>query len=147
MTRYWRVLDPQSHNQMFISTYTIESLLRTIGIYVCMYFVYNAILVIQHTRTSASLPWQSLKTGSKKPGVQFLVPDWRDKVDYVIGLSYRPIRLHRHAGRYGNPTALLASWQKRITLKKIKRQGEGQGGEGRVLVYIMKRAQLDVIAS
>ncbi len=34
---------------------------------------------------------------------QFLVPDWRDKVDYGIGLSYRPAKLHRLAGRYDNP--------------------------------------------
>jgi hypothetical protein len=34
---------------------------------------------------------------------QFIVPDWGDKVDYTIGLSYRPVRLHhRLAGRYDN---------------------------------------------
>jgi hypothetical protein len=37
------------------------------------------------------------------PEAQFLVPDWRDKGDYVIGLSYRPVRLHRQAGLYDNP--------------------------------------------
>jgi hypothetical protein len=26
---------------------------------------------------------------------QFIVPDWGDKVDYGIGLSYQPGRLHR----------------------------------------------------
>jgi hypothetical protein len=34
---------------------------------------------------------------------QLIVPDWGDKVDYGIGLSYRPVRLHRLAGRYDNP--------------------------------------------
>jgi hypothetical protein len=29
--------------------------------------------------------------------------DWGDKIDSGIGLSYRPIRLHRQAGRYDNP--------------------------------------------
>jgi len=37
------------------------------------------------------------------PKAQFLVPDWGDKIDYGIGLSYRPPRLHRLAGRYDNP--------------------------------------------
>jgi hypothetical protein len=34
---------------------------------------------------------------------EFIVPDWGDKVNYAIGLSYRPARLHRLAGRYDNP--------------------------------------------
>ncbi len=34
---------------------------------------------------------------------KFLVPDRRDKVDSGIGLSYRPPRLHKLAGRYLNP--------------------------------------------
>jgi hypothetical protein len=33
---------------------------------------------------------------------QFIVPDLGDKVDYGIVLSYRPVRLHRLAGRYNN---------------------------------------------
>jgi hypothetical protein len=33
----------------------------------------------------------------------FLVPDWGDKVNSGIGLSYRPAMLHRLAGRYDNP--------------------------------------------
>ncbi len=33
---------------------------------------------------------------------QFIVPDWGDKVDFVLGLSYRPVRLHRLAGRNDN---------------------------------------------
>jgi hypothetical protein len=34
---------------------------------------------------------------------QFLVLDLGNKVDSGIGLSYRPARLHRLAGRYDNP--------------------------------------------
>ncbi len=29
---------------------------------------------------------------------KFIVPDWEDKVDYGIGLSYRLVRLHTKAG-------------------------------------------------
>jgi hypothetical protein len=36
--------------------------------------------------------------------VKFIVPDWGDKVNSGIGLSCRPARLHRLAGRYGNLT-------------------------------------------
>ncbi len=32
--------------------------------------------------------------------VRFLVPDWGDKVDSGIGLSYRPAKLNRLAARY-----------------------------------------------
>jgi hypothetical protein len=32
-----------------------------------------------------------------------MVPDWRDKVDSGIELSYRPARLHRLAGQHDNP--------------------------------------------
>jgi hypothetical protein len=35
------------------------------------------------------------------PVAKFIVLDGGDKVD--IGLSYRPVRLHRLAGRYNNP--------------------------------------------
>ncbi len=34
---------------------------------------------------------------------KFIVPDWGDKVDAGIGLSYLPARLHGLAGRYDNP--------------------------------------------
>ncbi len=34
---------------------------------------------------------------------KFLVPHWEDIVDYDIGLSYRPARLHRLEDRYNNP--------------------------------------------
>jgi hypothetical protein len=39
------------------------------------------------------------------PETKFLVPAWGDIVDSVIGLSYRPVRLHRLAGRYDKPYA------------------------------------------
>jgi hypothetical protein len=35
--------------------------------------------------------------------VEFIDPDWGDKVNSGIGLSYRPARLHGLAGRYDNP--------------------------------------------
>ncbi len=31
---------------------------------------------------------------------KFIVPDWGDKVDSGMGLTYRAARLHRLAGRY-----------------------------------------------
>ncbi len=34
---------------------------------------------------------------------KFIVPDWGDKVDSGIGLSYRPAGLHRLTGRYDYP--------------------------------------------
>ncbi len=34
---------------------------------------------------------------------EFINPDWGDKVNFGIGLSYRPARLHGLAGRYDNP--------------------------------------------
>ncbi len=37
------------------------------------------------------------------PVAKFIVPDWGDKVDSGIGLSYRRARLHRLAGLYDNP--------------------------------------------
>ncbi len=33
---------------------------------------------------------------------KFLVPSW-GKVDSGLGLTYRPVRLHRLGGRYDNP--------------------------------------------
>ncbi len=39
---------------------------------------------------------------------KFIVPDWGDKVDSGMGLSYRPARLHRLAGRYDNPMPYVA---------------------------------------
>jgi hypothetical protein len=36
------------------------------------------------------------------PVAKFIVPDWGDKVDSGKGLSYRPAKLHRLAGRYDN---------------------------------------------
>ena len=37
------------------------------------------------------------------PVAKFIVPDWGDKVDSGIGLSYRHARLHRLADLYDNP--------------------------------------------
>ncbi len=37
---------------------------------------------------------------SPLPVAKFIVPDWGDKVDSGIGLSYRPARQHLLAGRY-----------------------------------------------
>jgi hypothetical protein len=37
------------------------------------------------------------------PLAKFIVPDWENIVDSVIGFSYRPVRLYRMAGRYDNP--------------------------------------------
>ncbi len=34
---------------------------------------------------------------------EFIVPDWGDKVNSGIRLSYLPAMLHRLAGRYDNP--------------------------------------------
>jgi hypothetical protein len=34
---------------------------------------------------------------------EFINPDWGDKVNSGIGLSYRPARLHGLTGRYNNP--------------------------------------------
>ncbi len=45
------------------------------------------------------------------PVAKFIVPDWTDKVDSGIGLSYRPARLH--IGRYDNP---MLTWKTGLTL-------------------------------
>jgi hypothetical protein len=34
---------------------------------------------------------------------KFRVPDWGNKVDSGTGLSYQPAKLHRLAGKCGNP--------------------------------------------
>ncbi len=38
------------------------------------------------------------------PVAECIDPDWGDKVDSDIGLSYRLARLHGLAGRYDNPS-------------------------------------------
>jgi hypothetical protein len=43
--------------------------------------------------TVDALPFRRLT-----PEAQFIVPDWGNKVDYGIGLSYRPVRLQTLAG-------------------------------------------------
>ncbi len=39
-------------------------------------------------------------TQSCNTEAEFSAPDWGDKVDNGIGLSYQPARLHRLVGRY-----------------------------------------------
>ncbi len=41
------------------------------------------------------------------PVAKLIVLNWRDKVDSVIWLSYRPARLQRLTGRYNNPMPKL----------------------------------------
>jgi hypothetical protein len=41
--------------------------------------------------------------GDANTKAQFIVPDWGGKIDYCIGLSCRPVWLHRLAGQYDNP--------------------------------------------
>jgi hypothetical protein len=49
-------------------------------------------------RMGASIGFVQLRTDAK-----FIVPDWGDKVDSGMGLSYRPAMLQRLAGRSDNP--------------------------------------------
>ncbi len=42
---------------------------------------------------------------------EFTGPDWGDKVNSGIGLSYKPARLHGLAGRYDNPMPEFALYQ------------------------------------
>ncbi len=52
----------------------------------------------------------TLKTMRETAEAQFIVPDWGDKVDYgIMGLTYRPVRRHRLAGRYDYPRPLSTS--------------------------------------
>ncbi len=58
------------------------------------------------------LPDRQMKQTSESPQLRtvdiVIVPDWGggDKVDSGIGLSYRPAKLHRLAGRYDNRSQL-----------------------------------------
>jgi hypothetical protein len=49
----------------------------------------------------------NMLTVQRRPSIysvaKFIVPDWEDKVNSGIGLSYRQARLHRLAGQYDNP--------------------------------------------
>ncbi len=38
-----------------------------------------------------------------REGAQFIVSDWGEKVDNDIGLTYRPVRLHRLAWKVSKP--------------------------------------------
>ncbi len=51
-------------------------------------FILNKVLFLASKSLSLAL----------NPVAKFIVPDWGDKVDYGIGFSYRPARLHRLAG-------------------------------------------------
>jgi hypothetical protein len=74
-------------------------------------FLHNAELY-QHTFQTL---WRTLgfHRAHDTPVVEFIVPEWGDKVDYGIGLSYRPARLyilHRLlAGQYDNPLPELTT--------------------------------------
>ncbi len=46
-----------------------------------------------------SLPIDERHRGTERPKAKFIIPDWGDKVDSGIGLSYRPARLHTQAGQ------------------------------------------------
>ncbi len=46
-----------------------------------------------------------------KAVVEFIDPDWGDKVNSDIGLSYWPARLHRIVGGYDNPELTLSPIQ------------------------------------
>ncbi len=41
-----------------------------------------------------------------QPDAQFIIPDWGDKVDYGIGLPYRPVRLQA-GGPVRQPYAIV----------------------------------------
>ncbi len=43
------------------------------------------------------------REGTMTTVAKFIAPDWEDKVDSGIGLSYRLAMLHRLAGRYDIP--------------------------------------------
>jgi hypothetical protein len=71
---------------------------------------------------------------------KFIVHDWGDKVDSVIGLLYRPARLHRLKGQYKNP--LLESTTSPQSGTKILASGlcgENEGPE--TLLYCIKKAE------
>jgi hypothetical protein len=60
----------------------------------CIYFAYQTIIK----------PYAKPECN---PLAKFIVPDWEDVVDSVIGLSYRPVRLYSLAGRYNNPNVAV----------------------------------------
>ncbi len=50
--------------------------------------------------------WHRVVVLARQPGgpvAEFIDPDWGDKVNSGMGLSYWPARLHWPAGRYNNP--------------------------------------------
>ncbi len=54
-------------------------------------------------RSTVSMDLNQRFFGHLPPVAEFIVPDWGDKVDPGIGLSYGPARLHSLAGRYDCP--------------------------------------------
>jgi hypothetical protein len=48
--------------------------------------------------------------GDSLTGAEFIVPDWGDKVNSGIGLSYRPARLNRLMARYNNHMSELTMY-------------------------------------
>jgi hypothetical protein len=50
-----------------------------------------------------TVPTSCSTCGIGQPATKFIVPDWGDKADSGIGLSYRPARLHKLAGQYDHP--------------------------------------------
>ncbi len=89
----------------------------------CLYVAAFFSTILHHAVCFAFINWKStimirgwrLKIIYKRwpraaipvPVAKFIVPYEGKKVDYGIGLSYRPARLHRLAGRYDNPVPEL----------------------------------------
>jgi hypothetical protein len=84
-------LEPMYHTLVALLTHKLnvrQHLLDTIFIH--RLSIYYSTMVRKHRITTAHRT--SANTISK---AQFIVPDWGDKVDNGIGLSYRPVRLHK----------------------------------------------------
>ncbi len=58
---------------------------------------------VVRTLLISTVSWLFYDFLSVQNDAKFIVSDWGDKVDFGIGLSYRPTRLHRRACRYDNP--------------------------------------------
>jgi hypothetical protein len=70
---------------------------------------------ISFVQRAKNLSWTILiKSG------QILSPRVGDIVDYGMGLLYRPARLHRLAGRYNNPYAIVDYIQPSGTKNLVK---------------------------
>jgi hypothetical protein len=74
--------------------------------YIVQYDVKYGIVILILTKPeeiSSNLADKFSTATAERTVAKFLVPDWEDIVDSGIGLSHRPTRLHRLAGRYDNP--------------------------------------------